>query len=48
VVRSTPTSAPARALARLALLAAGLDDVADAGHDARKSGGLFGGLRRRG
>ena len=47
VVRGAPASAPARALAHLAALASGLD-AADAGGDARRGGGLFGGLRRRG
>lgn len=48
VVRSAPTSAPARALAHLAALASGIDETADAGRDVRHGGGLFGGLRRRG
>lgn len=43
VVRGTPGSAPARALARLAALVSGIDAVADPGHDARRGGGLFGG-----
>ncbi len=48
VVRSAPSSPAGRALARLALLAAGLDEMPDAGHESRKGGGLFGGLRRHG
>lgn len=48
VVRGTPGSAPARALARLAALVSGIDAVADPGHDAKRGGGLFGGLRRHG
>jgi pilus assembly protein CpaE len=47
VVRSAPGSAPARALAHLATLTAGIDDVAETERDTRRSGGLFGGLRRR-
>ncbi len=48
VVRGAPASAAARALARLAALASGIDEAAEAGHSAKRSGGLFGGLRRHG
>lgn len=48
VVRGAPASAAARALARLAALASGIDEAAVAGHSAKRSGGLFGGLRRHG
>ncbi len=48
VVRGSPGSAPARALARLAALTSGINEAADAGRDAKRGGGLFGGLRRRG
>lgn len=48
VVRGAPGSAPAVALARLAALASGNDQVADAGRDVKRGGGLFGGLRRHG
>ncbi len=48
VVRGAPASAPGRALARLAALASGIDEAAEGGRDARRSGGLFAGLRRRG
>jgi pilus assembly protein CpaE len=47
VVRGAAASAPARALTRLALAAAGVEDGADAARDERR-GGLFSGLRRRG
>jgi pilus assembly protein CpaE len=47
VLVGAPGSAPGRALAHLAALAAGLDESAEAGHDAKR-GGLLGGLRRRG
>jgi pilus assembly protein CpaE len=47
VVRGAPGSAPARALTRLAVQVAGIDD-ADAARDAKRGGGLFGGLRRHG
>ena len=47
VVRGASGSAPARALARLAAQVAGIDD-ADGGRDAKRGGGLFGGLRRHG
>jgi pilus assembly protein CpaE len=47
-VRSSPASAPARALTRLAALACRLDEAADAGRDAKRGGGLFAGLRRHG
>lgn len=46
VVRGAPASAPGRALARLAAIAAGLEEV-EAASDERRSG-LFAGLRRRG
>ena len=46
--RGAPASAPARALARLAALTAGVDEVGDAGRDAKRGGGILGGLRRRG
>jgi len=48
VLRGAPASAPARALARLAASASGVAEAAGAGHDAKRGGGLFGGLRRRG
>jgi len=48
VVRGTPGSAPARALARLAALASGVDEAAGVARDAKRGGGLFGGLRRHG
>ena len=47
VVRSAPASAPGKALARLALLAAGIDEN-EATPEVKHGGGLFGGLRRRG
>ncbi len=47
VVRSAPASAPGKALARLALLAAGIDE-SDASPETKRGGSLFGGLRRRG
>ena len=47
VLVGAPASAPGRALARLAGLAAGIDELSDAAQDAKR-GGLFGGLRRRG
>jgi pilus assembly protein CpaE len=46
VVRGAPASAPAKALTRLAFVTAGIDE-AEAERDARRSGGLFGGIRRR-
>ncbi|MFH1475441.1 MAG: response regulator [Chloroflexota bacterium] len=46
VVRGTPGSAPARALTRLAALAAGIDEAADTGRDGKRGGGIFGGFRR--
>jgi pilus assembly protein CpaE len=39
---STPTSAPARALARLAAMVSGIAEVADGGRNAKR-GGIFGG-----
>jgi pilus assembly protein CpaE len=47
VVLGAPSSAPARAFARLAALVSGIDGAAVAGRDAKR-GGLLGGLRRRG
>ncbi|MGZ8620845.1 MAG: AAA family ATPase [Actinomycetota bacterium] len=47
VVRGAPGSAPARALTRLAALVSG-NDATDGGRDAKRGGGLFGGLRRHG
>ncbi len=47
VVRGAPTSAPAKALAHLAAIAAGVPDAVDAVHDGRRSAGLFGGRLRR-
>jgi len=47
VLVGAPGSAPGRALAHLAGLAAGLDESAEVGHEAKR-GGLLGGLRRRG
>jgi pilus assembly protein CpaE len=47
VLRSTPASAPARALAHLAAVAYGIDEAANAGHGVKRAG-LLGGLRRRG
>jgi Flp pilus assembly CpaE family ATPase len=47
VLLGAPASGPARALARLAALASGIDETAEIGHHARRSGGLFGSLRRR-
>ena len=47
VVRGAPASAPGKALARLALLAAGIDE-SDASPETKRGGSLFGGLRRRG
>jgi pilus assembly protein CpaE len=46
VVRGAPGSAPARALAHLAVLASGIDEAAESARGAKR-GGLFGGLRRR-
>ena len=46
VVRGAPGSAPARALARLAMLASGIDEGAEVGRETKRGGGLFGGLRR--
>ena len=48
LVRSAPGSAPARALTRVASVAAGVEDLAEAGRDTRKSAGLLGGILRRG
>jgi pilus assembly protein CpaE len=47
VVRSAPSSAPGRALTRLAGLVAGIEESVEPGHDAKR-GGLFGGIIRRG
>ena len=46
VLVGAPASAPGRALAQLAALVSGFDELADTGQDAKR-GGLFGGLRRR-
>jgi pilus assembly protein CpaE len=46
ILLGAPTSGPARALVRLAALASGIDEAAEAGHHARRSGRLFGSLRR--
>ena len=48
VVRSAPASAPARALVRIAAVAAGVEDLAEGGRDARKNAGRLGGILRRG
>jgi pilus assembly protein CpaE len=48
VVRSAPASAPARALVRIASVAAGVEDLAEGGRDARKNAGRLGGILRRG
>jgi pilus assembly protein CpaE len=48
VLLGAPASAPARALARLAALASGINGAAEAGGRARRSGSLFVSLRRRG
>lgn len=48
VLRSAPSSSPARALARLAALAAGIDETGNGAHDAKRGAGILGGLRRRG
>ncbi len=47
IVRSAPASAPGRALVRLGVLAAGVDEASEPVPDERR-GGIFGGLRRRG
>ena len=47
VVRSAPTSAPGRALVRLASVTAGIDEAVLAAGDTKR-GGILGGLRRRG
>jgi len=47
VLRGAPASAPARALARLAALTAGTDETGNGVHDAKRGGGILGGLRRR-
>jgi pilus assembly protein CpaE len=47
VVRSAPTTAAGKALARLAALAAGIDE-SDMAPEPKRSASLFGGLRRRG
>jgi pilus assembly protein CpaE len=46
LVRSAPASAPGRALARLAAMAAGIDE-SEMAAEPKRAGGLFGGLRRR-
>ena len=48
VVRGAPGSAPAKALQRVTIVAAGVEDLGEAGREVRKGGGLFGGIRRRG
>jgi pilus assembly protein CpaE len=47
VIRSAPTSAPARGLARLAAVAAGISEAPE-GDEGRKSSGRLGGILRRG
>jgi pilus assembly protein CpaE len=48
IVRSAPSSAPARALARVATVAAGVEDLAETSRDGRKNAGRLGGILRRG